>query len=43
MKAQRYVCPKCGNSILLHVKPSEPPLCRNPQSHSSTLARMENK
>jgi rubrerythrin len=43
MKAQRYVCPKCGNSILLHVKPSEPPLCRNPKFHSTTAEKMQVK
>jgi len=28
-------CPQCDNKIILHVRVSEPPVCRNKNAHSS--------
>lgn len=33
----RWVCPKCGEGITLHVKPTFPPSC-NSSKHSTTGA-----
>jgi rubrerythrin len=40
MKTTRYRCPLCGNSITLHVQPSQPPTCFNPKIHSTRRIEM---
>lgn len=40
-RKDKWKCPKCGEVIVIHVKLSEPPVCRNPQSHTSTAVAME--
>jgi hypothetical protein len=30
----RYTCPQCGNAVTLHVTPSQPPTCYNPNKHT---------
>jgi len=41
MKTTRWSCPLCGNAVTLHVDPSRPPTCLNPNSHSSTRVEMK--
>jgi rubrerythrin len=38
-----YVCPKCGTSITVHVRVSEPPMCQNQEKHTSSTIVMELK
>lgn len=40
-RKDKWKCPKCGEIIIIHVKLSEPPVCRNPQAHTSTAVAME--
>lgn len=40
MKATRYKCPLCGNTVTLHVTASRPPTCMNPNMHSSRSVDM---
>ena len=30
----RYTCPLCDNAVTLHVNPSQPPTCYNPNKHT---------
>jgi|APGre2960657373_1045057.scaffolds.fasta_scaffold74242_3 hypothetical protein len=40
-RKDKWKCPRCGETVILHVKVSEPPVCRNPQEHTSTAVVME--
>jgi rubrerythrin len=40
-RKDKYKCPKCGNTLVVHVKLSEPPYCQNPKEHTSTVVAME--
>jgi DNA-directed RNA polymerase subunit RPC12/RpoP len=33
---QEWMCPKCGNRVLLFIKPLMTPNCRNYEKHHST-------
>jgi len=35
-----WLCLQCGNQIRVFVKLSEPPVCANPQKHSSRPCEM---
>jgi DNA-directed RNA polymerase subunit RPC12/RpoP len=35
-KAQAYVCPKCGNRVVVFLTPTAPPSCENYEKHHST-------
>jgi hypothetical protein len=37
---QRWTCPKCDNSIVLHVAVHVPPVCHNKTVHSSKPQEM---
>lgn len=38
----KWICPKCGMTIVLHIRVSEPPTCGNTKSHSGRV-EMEKK
>jgi hypothetical protein len=35
-----WKCPQCENEITLHVRVSEPPVCRNKNAHSTKSRTM---
>ncbi len=41
MPRQQWECPVCKRHIVLHVKPSCPPVCTNPEKHSRQPTPME--
>ena len=36
----KWICPNCKNFIILHVRPSEPPVCNNQKTHTSSKYKM---
>jgi DNA-directed RNA polymerase subunit RPC12/RpoP len=36
MGKQAYVCPKCGNRVVVFLTPTAPPSCENYEKHHST-------
>ena len=38
---ERWNCPKCSNTIVIHVKLDTPPVCHNKQAHTSKPQEME--
>jgi len=38
---EKWNCPKCNNSIVLHVQVEVPPVCHNKSAHTSTTYEME--
>jgi hypothetical protein len=38
---ERWNCPKCDNTIVIHVKLETPPVCHNKKSHTSKPQEME--
>lgn len=39
--AKKWTCPMCQSSITLFVNLDYPPICRNPQSHSTKSVEMQ--
>lgn len=37
----RWTCPNCDNSIVVHVRLNEPPLCSNSKAHTSKTYEMQ--
>lgn len=40
MAARRYRCPECGSTLVVFVKPTQPPTCQNPGRHSNKPVEM---
>jgi hypothetical protein len=38
---ERWNCPKCDNTIVLHVRVETPPTCHSKKSHTSKPQEME--
>lgn len=39
--AKKWVCPQCNSSITMFINLDYPPICRNPQSHSTRSIEMQ--
>jgi rubrerythrin len=39
--AKKWVCPQCNASVTLFVNLQYPPVCRNPQAHSTRSIEMQ--
>jgi hypothetical protein len=39
--AKKWVCPQCSSSITMFVDLTYPPICRNPQFHSTKSVEMQ--
>jgi rubrerythrin len=39
--AKKWICPQCQSSVTVFINLEYPPVCRNPQSHSTRSVEMQ--